>query len=190
MSEEIKNTETTVTEEANNGDVNHVEQKTEKTFSQSELDEIVKSRLSRAESKFKKDFQNSEEFKAYARWKDEKKTEEERVQETLENYSALKNDYDKLASELNSYRNKDVLRGKEIEAKYVDFVNFEVEKMVNEETDYNAALEKYLEANPQYTKDKDAAKITTGQRHPVSNNDLDDLDKLRKQMGVPLKEGK
>lgn len=185
MSEEIKNNE--VVEQEQITEENNVK---EIKMTQDEFDAKIKAITKKEKDRFEKAFKNSDEWKDYNAWKENKKTEEERISETLENYSNLKKDYDKLSAELNSYKNKDVLRGKEIESKYVDFVNFEVEKMVNEETDYNAALEKYLESNPQYAKDKDAAKITTGQRHPGSNNDLDDLDKLRKQMGVPLKEGK
>ena len=167
-----------------NGDGQPAQEPEVKTYTQEQVDNMIKKRLARQDNKFEKEFKNSEEYKAYGEWKEAQKTEGEKIRQQVEDYNNLKSEFNSLQSELNAYRNKDILRSQNIEDKYLDYVNFEVSKNVTEEKDYQTALNEYLEANPHYGKGESKSKLTTGQRHSNINSEEADLDTLRRQMGL------
>lgn len=52
--------------------------------------------------------------------------------------------------ELESYKQKDILKENGVDAKYTDFVLFEVSKKVDDKTDFKTALKAFLKDNPHY----------------------------------------
>lgn len=67
------------------------------------------------------------------------------------NVSAIKKERDDAKKELEAYKQKDLLEKSGVDAKYVDFVLFEVNKKVDDKTDFAAALKAYLKENPHFT---------------------------------------
>lgn len=66
------------------------------------------------------------------------------------NVSAIEKERDDARKELEAYRQKDILKESGVDAKYADFVHFEVSKKVDDKTDFKAALKTFLKDNPQY----------------------------------------
>lgn len=117
--------------------------KTEKTFTQEELDAIVQERLSRA----KKDMPSAEELKAYRDWQESQKTEQEkyndRIKKLEENYQNSELTNKKLSAQL-------IVAESSVKKEFVKFVTNEVMEMVDDNTDVKTALSKYQKENPQY----------------------------------------
>ena len=159
----------------NNGDDNQNKesdnqeqsQEEEKKFTQSELDEKINKRLARQEKKKKKEFKESDEYKAFVDYQESKKTDDQKIQDQLNKMADIEKQNSDYKAQLENYKNRDILRSKNVKEEFVDYINFEVSKLVNEENDFNTALEKYLEDNDQYLNSEttDNKTLTTGKRH-------------------------
>ena len=159
----------------NNGDDNQNKesdnqeqsQEEEKKFTQSELDEKINKRLARQDKKFEKEFKESDEYKAFVDYQESKKTDDQKIQDQLNKMADIEKQNSDYKAQLENYKNRDILRSKNVKEEFVDYINFEVSKLVNEENDFNTALEKYLEDNDQYLNSEttDNKTLTTGKRH-------------------------
>lgn len=66
------------------------------------------------------------------------------------NISAIEKERDDAKKELKAYKQKDILKENGVDAKYADYVLFEVSRKVDDKTDFKAALKAFLKDNPQY----------------------------------------
>ena len=64
--------------------------------------------------------------------------------------AAIEKERDEARKELESYKQKELLKESGVDAKYTDFVLFEVSKKVDDKTDFKTALKAFLKDNPQY----------------------------------------
>lgn len=162
-------------------------QEPEKKYTQADIDSAVQKRLAREKGKAEKEFKNSDDYKAFSEWKESQKTEQEKYTELETGYNDLMAQNQDLHSQLQSYKNKDTLRGKGVKDDFVGFVGYEVQKLVSEDKDFDTALGEYLEKNPQYANTEKPSGFQAGRRqkgNPKAESGLAD-EMLKKFYGDP-----
>lgn len=136
-----------------------------KTFTQEEVNSIVEERLAKA----KKNMPTKEELQQYNEWKETQKTEQEKINDKINqlqtNNGILTNENSQLKAQL------EVLNSN-AKKEFVRFVTSEVLAMVNETTDLKTAIKSYKKDNPQYFGDTVIKKTQTS---PSLNNGGDKL---------------
>lgn len=137
MEQEVQEveTETTTTEEVENNS----EKVVEKTFTQQELDNIVKERLAKA----KKGIPSKEELAEYNEWKESQKTQQDKYDELV------KQDNEKSTTISNLQKENLVLKSGITDSDEVEFIVYKVSKM---DGDFEDNLKEYLADNPKFTK--------------------------------------
>lgn len=137
MEQEVQNveTETTTTEtvETNSEEV------VEKTFTQEEVNNIVKERL----AKEKKGIPSKEELAKYNKWKESQKTQEDKYNDLVKSNGEKDTTISTLKME------NEVLKAGITDSDEIEFIMFKVGKM---EGDFSDNLKQYLTDNPKYTK--------------------------------------
>ena len=114
-----------------------------KTFTQEELDAIVKDRIARA----KKGQPSKEELKAFNDWKESQKTDEEKRNEALTNAEKARIAAEEKATALEA---KVTCLSKGVNATSVDDVVVLAKAMVTEEVTIEQAIDKVLEKYPSF----------------------------------------
>ena len=133
----------------------------EKTFTQKELDDIVKQRLDRA----KKDMPSKDELKAFREWKDSQKTAEQKAAEQLAEVAAAR---DSAEREKNRLEIKVSCLAKGVDVEAVDDVIALAERFIDDNTTIEKAVEKVLEKYPSFRSATKVPGITTGTKTIVS----------------------
>ena len=133
----------------------------EKTFTQKELDDIVKQRLDRA----KKDMPSKDELKAFREWKDSQKTAEQKAAEQLAEVAAAR---DSAEREKNRLEIKVSCLSKGVDVEAVDDVIALAERFIDDDTTIEKAVEKVLEKYPSFRSAVKVPGITTGVKTTVS----------------------
>ena len=128
-------TETTVTEEVENNSAEVVE----KTFTQDEVNAIVKERLAKAQ----KGIPSKEELTKYNEWKESQKSQEDKYNDLIK----LSDEKDTTISTLKM--ENEVLKAGIVDADEVEFIVYKVGKM---DGDFSENLKNYLADNPKYLK--------------------------------------
>ena len=137
--EEKKETVEDVKVEETGGTVTQTEDKTEeieKTFTQEDVDKIVKERLKKMPSK--------EELKAFKDWQEAQKTVEQKQAEK-------ETEYQKTLSEKESLVQENLVLKSGVNIDDVDYVVFKVSK---KEGDFGNNLQEFLKENPKYLKNE------------------------------------
>ena len=142
-------TETTTTEQ--------VENNSEKTFTQAEVDEIVKTRL----AKEKKGIPSKEELTKYNEWKESQKTQEDKYNDLVKLNGQKDTEISNLQKE-----NK-VLKAGITDQDEIEFIVYKVNKM---EGDFEENLKNYL-ANSKFVEREEKA---TGIENKLNNVAKDD----------------
>lgn len=122
-----------------NEDVNAAEETSEKTFTQAEVDDIVKKRLAKAT----KNQLSKEEIDAFKKYQDDKKTQQEKYDDLV------KEDGKKTTTISNLKMENAVLKAGITDQDEIEFIVYKVGKM---EGDFNDNLTEYLKDNPRYAK--------------------------------------
>lgn len=142
MEQEIQNenveTETTTTENVENNSENVVE----KTFTQDEVNAIVKERLAKAQ----KGIPSKEELTKYNEWKDSQKSQQDKYDELVK----VGNEKDNTISNLQ--KENLILKSGITDEDEIEFISFKVSKM---EGEFEENLKEYLANNPKYAKSKE-----------------------------------
>lgn len=120
---------------AENNGTQPSEQNEVKTFTQEEVNEMIKTRLRNVPSKSELD-----EFKS---WKESQKTEQDKLNELQTNNNNLTN-------ELNTLKAQIKVNESDVKKEFSKFVTTEVMSLVNDTTDFETALKDYKKNNPQY----------------------------------------
>ena len=118
-------------------------QKEEKTFTQEEVNRMIKDRIARE----KKGQLSKEELKAYQEWKESQKTEAQKQSEALTNAEKAKQDAEERANTLEA---KVTCLSKGVLADSVDDVVILAKAMVSEEVTMGQAVDKVLEKYPSF----------------------------------------
>ena len=136
MEQEVQNveTETTTTEQVETNSEEVV-----KTFTQDEVNNIVKERL----AKEKKGIPSKEELAKYNEWKESQKTQQDKYDELV------KKDSEKETTITNLRMENEVLKAGVNDPDEIEFIVYKVGKM---EGDFAENLKQYLADNPKYTK--------------------------------------
>ena len=119
-----------------------------KTFTQEELDKIVKERVARA----KKDQPSKEELEAFKQWQESQKTEEEKKNEALTNAEKAR-----VAAEERALlaETKVTCLSKGVVATSIDDVVILAKAMVNDDLTMEQAIDKVLEKYPSFKGEKE-----------------------------------
>jgi len=138
MEQEVQNveTETTTVEET---ETNSVEEVVEKTFTQDEVNAIVKERLAKAQ----KGIPSKEELTKYNEWKESQKTQEDKYNDLLKSNGEKDSTISTLIME------NEVLKAGITDADDVEFIVYKVGKM---DGDFSENLKEYLTNNPKFAK--------------------------------------
>jgi hypothetical protein len=119
-----------------------------KTFTQEELDNIVKDRIARVEKKLP----SKDELAKFNEWKESQKTEAERQAEVLKEIEQYKMEKEQIAKE-------NILLKKGVKQDDLDYVAFKISKM---EGEFEENLVEFLTNNPKFIETKEEVKQTTG----------------------------
>ncbi len=111
-------------------------EQTSKTFTQSEVDHLIESRLARA----KKQMPAKEELDAFKQWKESQKTEAERIAQREQEYHQIVTDRE------NIKRENIVLRSG-VNGEDADYVLYKVSK---QDGDFEENLKNFLTENPKF----------------------------------------
>lgn len=142
-----------------------------KTFTQEEVNSIVEERLAKA----KKNMPSKEELQQYNEWKETQKTEQEKINDKINqlqtNNGILTNENSQLKAQLEVLNNN-------AKKEFVRFITSEVLAMVNETTDLKTAIKSYKKDNPQYfgdtviKKTQTSPSLNAGGDKPQTTNDI------------------
>lgn len=139
-------------EKTENVDTQTTEQNEVKTFTQEEVNQIIKTRL--------RNIPSDDELKAYNDWKESQKTEAEKNAEVLKENETLK-------SRISELENMQVVANAGVDSKFQKFVFSEVSK----EGNFEDNLKEYLKNNNQYLIKEEKTK-TTGYSQNTSNSQI------------------
>ena len=142
-------TETTTTETVENNSAEVV-----KTFTQEEVDGIVKERLARAQ----KGIPSKEELAKYNEWKESQKSQQDKYDDLVKNSSEKDHTISNLEKE------NAVLKAGITDQDEIEFICYKVGKM---DGDFKENLTQYLANNPKYTKKQETK--ATGIETKVQN---------------------
>ena len=143
----------------------------EKTFTQAELNSIIEDRLAKA----RKNMPSKEELQQYNEWKENQKTEQEKINEKI---NQLQTSNGTLTSENSQLKAQLEVLNSNAKKEFVRFVTSEVLAMVNETTDLKTAIKNYKKDNPQYfgdtviKKTQTSPSLNSGGDKPQTTNDI------------------
>lgn len=89
----------------------------------------------------------------------------EQLKSDLEKY---KSDLIEANNKLTHHERKSVV-SKVVDSEFEDFVVFEVTKLLDDKTDFNTSLNKFLEANPKYKKTTNRVIVSTGPKQNLGS---------------------
>lgn len=155
MEQEVQNveTETTTTQEVENNSA-----EVEKTFTQDEVNNIVKERLAKAQ----KGIPSKEELAKFNEWKESQKTQQDKYDELV------KQDGEKDTTISNLTKENLVLKEGITDQDEVEFIVYKVGKM---EGDFSENLKNYLAENPKYIKKETKATGVEQKSNSVTKDD-------------------
>lgn len=160
--EENKETVEDVKVEETGKTVTQTEQKTEeKTFTQEEVNSMLKKEKQKAEKKYE-----GIDIAKYNEWVESQKTAEQKQAEK-------EAEYQKVVNELNTLKNTNAILEAGVDKEFVKFISFEVSQM---EGEFDENLAKFLQDNPKYLKGeglKTEQKATGAPVKTLSSNNND-----------------
>ena len=114
-------------------------EETTKTYTKEDLDNSFNAGVKKAHT----DWQKDEKYKEFIAWKKSNQNESEKLTE-LENINASKD------KEINELKSLLKVKDSDVKKEFQKFVSSEVMSLVNDDTDFDTALKKYKNENPQY----------------------------------------
>lgn len=109
----------------------------EKTFTQSEVDVLIGSRLAREREKYPTD----EELAAYRTWKDSQQTEQEKQAKQAKELNDSKNALSAAQSEIQQLKRERYVLSKGLSGDEAEFIAFKAGKLVNDKTTFEQAVD-------------------------------------------------
>jgi len=172
MAEEANTTDKDQDTTTQNED-NSTAEKSEKTFTQAELDKVIADRLARERAKMPP----PDKLKAFEEWQKSQQTEAEKAAEREKEYQATAARNTELQRELA------VIKAG-VNAEDADYVIYKVGKM---DGDFETNLKKFLEENKKFTEPKTVEVEGTKHSPLKKGDDLELTEKDRALMGLPPK---
>lgn len=124
------------------------------TMAQEDFDAKFNKAFAKGSKKAIDDFKNSDEYKELLKLKDDNSTETEKIKERLKAFDAVQAELEKIKAENASLKNRSKLNDLS-DADQLDYVMFEINKLIDDKTDFDDALKKFKESKPQYFKGED-----------------------------------
>lgn len=139
----------------------------EKTYSKNDIDNSFNAGYKKAKDEFVK----SEDYNNFMNWK-KGNAENVKINEDLQNK------YNQVLKEKNDLFNSIILSKSNVKEDFKDFVKASVQNNVNDEVDFETALEQFKKEKPQYFGDVIITKVQTAPNlggsvaRPLSTNDI------------------
>lgn len=107
-----------------------------------------------------------------------------RMKQDLETSDTYRRERDEARRELEEYKNSAFLKEKGVKADDMDYVTFKASKLMDDQTDFRQAVEKFLKENPRFT-GKGYRVVSTGlpDKGPNGSGWTSDAE-IRKAMGL------
>lgn len=118
----------------------------ERTFTQSEVNEIIKNRLDRE----RKNLPSKEELKHFQEWKKAQQTEQEK-------FAELTKQFEEMRKENETLKVKNLVQKENVNEMFVEFV---IDKLLKEEGVFEDNLKDFKSKNPQFF-NNESAKVST-----------------------------
>lgn len=115
---------------------------TEKTFTQAEVDALIGKRLAKA----MKGLPSEEELNAYRTWQSNQQTEQQRVTTLTTERDTARGRVSTLEAELEQMKRDNYIYSKGLTGEDAEYVAFKAAKLMDDKTDFNAAVDKVMEA--------------------------------------------
>ena len=144
------------------------EETTEKTYTKEDLDNSFNAGVRKANSEWQKD----EKYKEFLAWKKNSQKESEKMLNELENINTQKD------KEINELKALLKIKDSDVKKEFQKFVSNEVMGLVNDDTDFDTALKKYKNDNPQYfgevvvKKVQSSPNLSSGGQKETTTNDI------------------
>lgn len=143
-----------------------VEETTQKTYTQEDLDNSFNA----GRKKASKDWQKDEDYQKFIEWKKTNQSDNEKLAELQAGYDALQKENEVLKA-----RNK--VSNSDVKPEFLKFVTSEVMSLVNENVDFDTALKNYKKENTQYFGETVIKKVQSsptlvGGVKPKTTNDI------------------
>ena len=135
-----------------------VEETTQKTYTQEDLDNSFNAGRKKASH----DWQKDEKYQEFLEWKKTNQNDSEKIAELQASNESLKKENDLLKA-TNEVAKSDV------KPEFLKFVTSEVMSMVNDTTDFETALKEYKKSSPQYFGEVVIKKVQTSPKLNNSN---------------------
>ena len=148
-----------------------VKEETTKTYTKEDLDNSFNAGVKKASSEWQKD----EKYKEFLEWKKSNQNDSEKLVE-LENSNTAKD------KEINQLKSLIKIKDSDVKKEFQKFVASEVMSLVNESTDFDNALKKYKNDNPQYFGEVVVKKVQSspnlnngGNKETTTNSIMNDI---------------
>ena len=142
-------------------------EETTKTYTKEDLDNSFNAGVKKAHT----DWQKDEKYKEFLEWKKTNQNDSEKLIE-LENSNTAKD------KEINQLKSLIKIKDSDVKKEFQKFVASEVMGLVNENTDFDSALKKYKNDNPQYfgevvvKKVQSSPNLSNGGTKETTTNDI------------------
>ena len=142
-------------------------EETTKTYTKEDLDNSFNAGVKKAHT----DWQKDEKYKEFLEWKKTNQNDSEKLVE-LENSNNAKD------NEINQLKTLIKIKDSDVKKEFQKFVASEVMSLVNENTDFDSALKKYKNDNPQYfgevvvKKVQSSPNLSNGGTKKTTTNDI------------------
>lgn len=146
-------------------------EETTKTYTKEDLDNSFNAGVKKAHT----DWQKDEKYKEFLEWKKTNQNDSEKLVE-LENSNTAKD------KEINQLKSLIKIKDSDVKKEFQKFVASEVMGLVNENNDFDSALKKYKNENPQYFGEVVVKKVQSspnlsngGVKENTTNNIMNDI---------------
>lgn len=140
------------------------EKSTEKTYTKEDLDNSFNAGVKKANSEWQKD----EKYKEFLEWKKSSQNDTDKIAELQAEIEKIKEEKTSLNKEYEQLKNTQKVKDSEVKPDFIRFVTSEVMSKVDESTDFDTALKKFKNENPQYFGEVVIKKVQTSPK--LSNN--------------------
>lgn len=143
----------------------------EKTFTQADVDDLIKKRLDRERKKYP----SEEELTSFRSWKETKQTEQERLNNLAKERDESRTALSAVQSELEQMKRERYVFSKGLTGEEAEFIAFKASKMVNDSTTFEQAVDA-LTADRQKKATFDwSAPVGSGSKEPGVNGTMNAL---------------
>lgn len=166
MSEPIENPATQENTPENGG---------EATFTQAQVDALISKEKARAVAKATKGMPDAEELNSFREWRENQKTEAEKLQTAIKDRDAAASRVAELEKELEGMKRVQYLASKGLNGEEAEFISFKAEKLVSDKTTFESAVDTILAGRKDKATFSWSAPLGGGEVKPNVNDTMNAL---------------